>query len=208
VAGHREGVGDHPEQVQQTIWATRSRAVVPGRAQSLAEVFYEFIGQTVHQSAAHRQEHVQRRLGEGDVLVADMPERNQRLQLELVDRIRRAAARWCRAGRSPWPRCSTSSSARPCTSRPATAADWVKAMFWWPICPNETSGFSSNWWIGSILTAMPSALYMFLAVGLIALLTIWATRSRAVVPGRAQSLARYARTKPAASARTGGSDPS
>jgi F0F1-type ATP synthase membrane subunit a len=49
----------------------------------------------------------------------------------------------------------------------------------------------------------------FLAVGLIALLTIWATRSRAVVPGRAQSLAEvFYRTKPAASARTGGSDPS
>ncbi len=39
-----------------TIWATKSRAVVPGRAQSLAEVFYEFIGQTVHQSAGHGSE--------------------------------------------------------------------------------------------------------------------------------------------------------
>ncbi len=41
------------------------------------------------------------------------------------------------------------------TARNMYSADWVKAMCWWPICPNETSGFSSNWWIGSILTAMP-----------------------------------------------------
>jgi F-type H+-transporting ATPase subunit a len=34
-----------------TVYATRSRAVVPGRLQSLAEVFYEFIASTVRQSA-------------------------------------------------------------------------------------------------------------------------------------------------------------
>ncbi|HEX8417357.1 MAG TPA: F0F1 ATP synthase subunit A [Methylobacterium sp.] len=33
-----------------TIAATASRSVVPGRMQSLAEIFYEFIGDTVHQA--------------------------------------------------------------------------------------------------------------------------------------------------------------
>ena len=39
-----------------TIVATSQRSLVPGRMQSLAETFYEFIGQTLHQSAGHGSE--------------------------------------------------------------------------------------------------------------------------------------------------------
>ncbi|ACA21178.1 ATP synthase F0, A subunit [Methylobacterium sp. 4-46] len=39
-----------------TLVATRQRALVPGRMQSLAEAFYEFIASTVHQSAGHGSE--------------------------------------------------------------------------------------------------------------------------------------------------------
>lgn len=39
-----------------TIVATSSRSVVPGRMQSMAEVFYEFIGSTLRQSAGHGSE--------------------------------------------------------------------------------------------------------------------------------------------------------
>ncbi len=39
-----------------TVVATSQRSLVPGRMQSLAETFYEFIGQTLHQSAGHGSE--------------------------------------------------------------------------------------------------------------------------------------------------------
>lgn len=39
-----------------TIVATANRSVVPGRMQSVAEVFYEFIGSTLRQSAGHGSE--------------------------------------------------------------------------------------------------------------------------------------------------------
>jgi F-type H+-transporting ATPase subunit a len=39
-----------------TVVATAQRSVVPGRMQSMAEVFYEFIGSTLRQSAGHGSE--------------------------------------------------------------------------------------------------------------------------------------------------------
>src|ERR1700738_1483566 len=111
MAGHREGVGndpdhvrDHDEHEQREHQREELHAFRPGAASD--GVGHKLVAQFGHRLEApgnelpsgdaadhqqrnqrHRNEHVGRRIGEGDLLIADVADREDLFDIELVDRI-------------------------------------------------------------------------------------------------------------------------